>query len=259
MNINDENIAKAIKTKFDSRGMSLSEIANKIPQPRGGYLPRLEFDEELIGNEEIPGRSESIKAVNMSHTIEAMVKYILTKDVVNSFELYNDVRSLITESAFSKLKGMLKQDTSDSSIIAAVKLSSLALTSKTSVSDNYSFKNVNPNKVTRDHIRTMVERSNNILNKYSDKDHIKIDINSGHLVTKMADKKILWSMRVISGDINKNHTMSILLNWRMSANPDSFTHLGIFNPRKGIAYIYDLSKLDSRFIEYLDSKLTHLK
>src|SRR5699024_10465649 len=70
----------------------------------------------------------------------------------------------------------------------------------------------------------------------------------------------LWDLKVLKGYINKNHTLQLLIYWRMGLRTDqpefkNIQHLGIYNPRKNKVYRIQVDEIPEETIKIVDQEI----
>ena len=252
---------------INSKKMTVTQRAKSVKQPRGGYVKRTDFDQTILedtGKDLIDG--ENIHASLIGIAIDYITRYMLTGDLAESFKLSLlgarlKRESETAESLLCSIKGL-----DDDSITSAIKLVGFDVVYRNGGYGYIPISEINPNQAVIKNTRTMVERTLNFFKEYGpitsygfsfEGAYTDVIINGdGDYLTK----DTLWDLKVIKGNINKNHTMQILIYWRMGLRSDfdsfkNIKYLGIYNPRKNIVYRYDLANIDRKTIEIVDKQV----
>lgn len=248
-------------------GMTVTQRANSFKQPRGGYVKRREFDETSLGpGEEELDENGNIHGSLIGISVDYLTRYILTNDLRGSFAISligaGIVKDTVTaERLLKSIKGL-----DDTSILNALKLSGFDVAYRVGSNAYVSISRIQPNDATIKNIRIMVERTMSFFDEYGPVTsygfsfpgaYTKIIINGdGDYLTE----DTLWDLKALKNNFAKNHIMQLLIYWRMGLRSDcvrfkKIKYLGIFNPRKNIAYRYNLEDLDSETIDIIDEEI----
>ena len=171
--------------------------------------------------------------------------------------------SLIRESAKAAalLSGVNGLD--DASIVNAIKLVGFDVCFRAGVMGYRPVDNINPDASTIANVRTMVERALHFLEVYGPKvlDGFTFEgaytpmVSSGDGDFTTADT--LWDFKVSKMPIKKEHTLQLLMYWRMglhSVHPEfkDVRFLGIYNPRSNTASRLAVSDIPNDVIEQVE-------
>ena len=148
------------------------------------------------------------------------------------------------------------KDLDDTSIINAIKLSGFDVCARSSILGYKPIEDINPDVPTIENVRTMVKRSLHFFELYGPKVLDGFTFEGGYtdiVCTGDGDfttKDTLWDFKVSKMPIKKEHTLQLLMYWRMglhSIHPEfkDVKYLGIYNPRINTVYriaVTDISK-----------------
>lgn len=151
----------------------------------------------------------------------------------------------------------------DTSIVLAVKISSLDVCFRAGVERYKPMEEINPDKATIENIRVMVERSMRFLDLYGPKTLDGFTFIGGYTGTvsygdgDFLTGDTLWDFKVSRKPVNKDWTMQIMMYWRMglrTTQPEFKTikYLGIFNPRKNEVSRIAVDDIPSDVIDIVD-------
>lgn len=129
----------------------------------------------------------------------------------------------------------------DNSIINAVKLSGFV------VDQGESVESINPDEATIQNVRTMVERSLRFFDTYGPMVLNGFTFEGGYTDTVISGDgdfttaDTLWDFKVSKARPTKNHTLQLLMYWRMGLHSvhtefQDICYLGIYNPRLNEVY-----------------------
>lgn len=274
---------KILETEIPER-MSINYAAGMINQPRGGYLNFKDFQEDTFEDEDfIDGSKENISPYLVSIIVDYLTSYLLTKQKEESFDIAlkgvkaiqqyasaEDSNSTDYREIYDKLMNRLDLELSDLCISSAAKLACFGVAYKRGPEYFTGIRDINPDTITIDHIRKLVHRNLTILKSYSEVIELDVDFPkayTGNIIDGSADylsDDTLWDLRVLKNRFNKNHSMQLLIAWRlgMKQNHRKYSkvkYIGIISPRHNKAYRYDLSQIPQEFIDFLDYKVIGYK
>lgn len=252
---------------------SVTQIANGIKQPKGGYIPISWFEERTLTTEKELNDEENISAALVGLVVDYMTRFMLTKNVEDSFiisiwgyqnrkllcakeKIEEDKRNNVEINALLKnIKGL-----DDWSITCACKAVSYdqwyrdpSVAIKT-----IQAKYIWPNKETKDNIKEMVRRSLRCIEKYGPITEYGFDFigfnedgsicKSGYTQTvdngdgDFLTKDCMWDLKVIKNKPTTKHTLQLIMYYLMGKHSDlqyykDIDKIGIYNPRLNKAYI----------------------
>lgn len=130
----------------------------------------------------------------------------------------------------------------DGSLTNALKLSGFDVCFRAGVMGYRPVDEINPDKLTIQNVRTMVERSLHFLDVYGPKVLDGFTFEGGYTDTvstgdgDFTTSDTLWDFKVSKMPVKKEHTLQLLMYWRMglhSIHPEfqGIKYLGIYNPR----------------------------
>lgn len=145
-------------------------------------------------------------------------------------------------SLMSGVKGL-----DDRSIVNAVKLTGFDVCYRSSPAGYRSVKDINPDEPTIQNVRTMVERALHFFDVYGPKTLDGFTFGGGYTDTVSAGDgdfmtaNTLWDFKVSKYRPSKEHTLQLLMYWRMGlhsvhAEFQSIKYLGVYNPRLNKVY-----------------------
>lgn len=257
----------ALIIKIFGPRMTVTQRAKTIKQPWGGYIKRVDFEEKSLGaGEEELNEYENVHASLIGLAVDYLTRYMLTGNLEDSFKIsllgaknINKIRT-----ANKLMKGISGID--DQSIINAIKLSGFDVLYRVGPFGYVPVNQIKPDSDTIKNVRIMIKRTISFFDKYGplvmdgfsfEGGYTKI-IANGDADYLTADT--LWDLKVSKKYINKNHTMQLLIYWRMGLRSDyesfkNVKNLGIYNPRQNKVFIYDLAKLPNETIQIVDEEI----
>ena len=264
-----------------NKSLTVSKCANTINQSYGGYLKRKDFKTINFGGYFIDNKEENIEPTTAGLVVDYLVRYKLTKNKKEAFEIpligagilldyywHDPEYGNILFNEAHRLLENINLNLDDETIISACKITEYSIIYRVSPRefDGVNLNHITPNKRTIKQIRELVNRSLNIFKKFGGVIDVGFDFKGAYteqITNGDADflsPKILWNMKNIKGDIGQNHTMQLLIYWRlgMKSEPNKFSkvkYLGIVNPRKNETYLYDLSNISKELVEFIDKEV----
>lgn len=248
---------------------SVTQRIKEITQPRGGYIKVSDFEVVELQDNSVLNKEENIHSSVIGMVVDYMTRLSMGTDVKDAFRI-SIMGAFVAEKLgdkdaikkidlyIDKIKGL-----DDKSIINACKAvtydvwyrnTPAAAMAKTA-------KDTNPDELTIENIRIMINRSINFWNTYGP---IKVDgftfENGGY--TNIVDSgdgdfltdDTLWDFKVSKAEPQSAHTLQLLMYYIMGkhSNQDIFNNInkiGIFNPRLNKAYIKKVDEIPQDVID----------
>lgn len=264
----DELIEETLS--YDS-GKSVTQRVKAVKQPRGGYLKRTEFKEISIGEgEEVLNTEENVRATLIGISVDYLTRFMLTGDSKDAFKVSLLGAKMINEEIVAEnlIKGITELD--DQSIFNAIQLSGFDVLYRNGGSGYVPVKTIKPDIKTIENVRKMVNRTLKFFDLYGPVISDGFTFHGAY--TKLISSgdgdyltsDTLWDLKVLKNYFNKNHTLQLLIYWRMGLRSDYETfknikYLGIFNPRKNKVFKYDLNNLNRDTITIIDKGIIGYK
>lgn len=245
-------------------GMTVTQRAKSIKQPRGAYVKRTDFVETSLGpGEEELYEKENIHGNLIGISVDYLTRYMLTKDLEESFKISLLGAKIINASDIAKdlLKSIKGLD--DKSISNAVKLAGFDVVYRNGINRYFPISNINPDLATIKNIKIMVERTMNCFEEYGPLTSYGFSFEGAYTDTIIngdgdyLTADTLWDLKVLKSNFKKEEIMQLLIYWRMGLRSDcvrfkNISYIGIFNPRKNIVYRFELQNLDRKTIDTID-------
>lgn len=229
-------------------GCSVTQRIKRVKQPRGGYInPKALMTISLGGGKDDLNPEENVHANLVGISVDYMTRFMSGVPAEDAFEISLMGASCIKEEKNAKklMEGIKGLD--DDSITYAVKLSGFDVCFRAGIALYKPVEEINPDEPTIGNIRTMVERSlhffdeygPNVLDGFTFKGGYTDTVNTGDGDFMTADT--LWDFKVSKMPVKKEHTLQLLMYWRMglhSIHPEfqNIKYLGIYNPRMNEIY-----------------------
>lgn len=257
-------LEKIMKLLSNSTGCSVTQRIKKIKQPRGGYINPKSMEIISLGKgiEEL-NPEENIHASLIGLVVDYMTRYMSGSTTQEAFKISLIGAGLIKkESAAKKLLKMIK-GLDDTSITAAIKLSGFDVCYRAGVMGYKPIEEINPDEATIDNIRIMVNRALHFLNAYGPKVLDGFTFEGGYTKTVSAGDgdfttaDTLWDFKVSKFPPKKEHTLQLLMYWRMGLHSvhkefETIKFLGIYNPRLNIVYRINTNEILAEIIEEIE-------
>lgn len=241
-------------------GCSVTQRIKHVKQPRGGYInPRMM---EIVKLENDIGQlnsEENVHATLIGLTVDYLTRFMTGTSLKESFEISLLGASIIDDedtaiTLLSDIKGL-----DDNSIINAVMLTGYDVCFRSSPLGYRSIFELVPNATTIENIRIMVKRSISFLEQYGPKIIDGFTFEDGYTDTVSSGdgdfitNDTLWDFKVSKAKPKKEHTLQLLMYWRMglhSIHPEfkRIKYLGIYNPRLNTVYRIDVNDISDEII-----------
>ena len=190
---------------------------------------------------------ENVHPSLIGTTVDYMTRFMLGTPVVDAFAISMLGAQCIEEdSTASRLMSGIK-GLDDRSIINAVKLTGFDVCFRSNPMGYRPVKGINPDESTIQNVRTMVERALHFFDVYGPKTLDGFTFGGGYTNTVSAGDgdfmtaNTLWDFKVSKYRPSKEHTLQLLMYWRMGlhsvhAEFQSIKYLGVYNPRLNKVY-----------------------
>lgn len=257
---------------------TVTQRVNKIKRPGTDYISPSEFDRWYLKSTErlSPIGSENVHPGVVGLVVDYLTRFILSNDVRAAFSVSlkgaavcslckeNEEPLLVCEELLNKVKGL-----DATSIESACKIATFDVWHRClfKAPDMKGYEETNPNTVTIDNIRIMVERSLSFFEKYGPITKIGFDFYpNGYSKTITAGdgdyltKDTLWDFKVSKDHPKSVNVLQVLTYWVMGQHSDQdifkdIYKIGIYNPRLNIAYTYELSWMDEYLISAVEDNI----
>lgn len=259
-----EKIVDCIK-KYGPQ-LSVTQRVKGVKQPWGGYLKRVDFEETLIGSgmETLHG-NENVHATLIGLAVDYLSRFMLGSPVEEAFKTSFLGAKLKKTRTANNLKKKI-QGLDDQSIISALKLVGFDVVYRNGGFGYQPVEQIRPNEQTVGNVRVMVERTLNFFEIYGpvtldgftfEGAYTKVIASGdGDFLTK----DTLWDLKVLRGYIKKDHTLQLLVYWRMGLRTEqpefkTIKYLGIFNPRQNLVLRYPIEEIPDETIKIVDEEV----
>lgn len=265
--------AKEQTTLLNKRGIgcSVTQRIKNIKQPKGGYIKPKELIEFSLGEGiEMLNSNENIHPILVGLAVDYLTRFLSGTSLNEAF-----VVSFVGARMAGKwlkayfLKRRIK-GLSNSSIISAVKLAGFDVVFRAGIRGYKPVEDINPDKETIENIRVMVERSLNFLQKHGPKVLDGFYFEGGYTdIVSFGDgdfitKDTLWDFKVSKNPIKSQHTLQLLMYWRMGLHSihkefKKVKYLGIYNPRTNAIFRIKTSEISTEIINEVEKEVIGYK
>ena len=229
-------------------GCSVTQRIKRIKQPRGGYIPPRTLEVVSLGEgADALNPEENVSPGLIGIAVDYMTRLMMGTPVEEAFTVSLKGSHLVgldveAEFLMEDVKGL-----DDESIISAVKLAGFDVCLRAGVMHYRSFEGINPDEATIQNVRTMVERSLRFFDTYGPMVLNGFTFEGGYTDTVISGDgdfttaDTLWDFKVSKARPTKNHTLQLLMYWRMGLHSvhtefQDIRYLGIYNPRLNEVY-----------------------
>lgn len=265
--IRETIINQASQTEQLGPMMTVSQRAKFVKQPRGGYIKRTEFNEIPLGlGEEELDENSNIHPILIGLSVDYLMRFMLTKKLKDAFFVSwvgaNEIKKeKLAESLMKEITGL-----DNKSITNAIKLTGFDVVVRYGKQGYVPINRIKPNEASIKNVRIMVNRTINFSNIYGPITSFGFDFTNAYTRTVIAGdgdfltEDTLWDLKVLKNYFNKNHSLQILMYWRMGLRSNykifkKIKYLGIYNPRKNMVYRYNLKNLSDDIINIVDKEV----
>lgn len=245
-------------------GCSVTDRIKAVKQPRGGYINPSTFAVEELSNEinELYP-NENIHGSLIGLAVDYMTRFMTGTVLEDAFQIsLKGAKNINQERTATQLLSEIK-GLDDISIISAVKLCGFDVCYRVGIFRYKPIAEINPDRDTIDNIRTMIERSIIFFKKYGPKILDGFTFEGGYTdIVCFGDgdfttSDTLWDFKVSKTKPKKEHTLQLLIYWRMGLHSiyPEFTdikYLGIYNPRKNIVYRLNVNCIPDEVIREVE-------
>lgn len=240
---------KAVISYFkEIAGCSVTQRIKRIKQPRGGYIPPRTLEIVSLGEgADALNPEENVSPGLIGIAVDYMTRLMMGTPVEEAFTVSLKGAHLVglDVEAWCLMEDVKGLD--DESIISAVKLSGFDVCLRAGPMHYRSFEGINPDEATIQNVRTMVERSLRFFDTYGPMVLNGFTFEGGYTDTVISGDgdfttaDTLWDFKVSKARPTKNHTLQLLMYWRMGLHSihtefQDIRYLGIYNPRLNEVY-----------------------
>lgn len=248
-------------------GASVTQRIRQIKQPRGGYINPKEMETIRLGNVlDSLNTEENVHPSLVGLAVDYLTRFMSGASVEEAFHISLRGAELIKEKKNAKkllaeIKGL-----DHKSITNAVKLSGYDVCYRAGIKGYQPVDKINPNKETIKNIQTMVKQSLKFLNQYGPKVLEGFTFEGGYTqVVSSGDgdfttSDTLWEFKVLRTKPKKEHTLQLLMYWRMGLHSvhsefKKIKYLGIYNPRTNMVYRIAVDRISPNVIYEVEKEV----
>lgn len=242
-------------------GVSVTQRIKQVKQPKGGYINPKSMEITVLG-EGIEGLNpnENISPGLVGTTVDYLTRFMSGASALEAFKISILGAQLVNEKDNALKMASMIVGLDDSSIIYASRLAGYDVIFRAGIAYYKDVSEINPNADTIENIRTMVKRALNFFNLYGKKTVDGFTFEGGYTKTVSSGdgdfltSNTLWDFKVSKTPPKKEHTLQLLMYWRMglhSIHPEfkDIKYLGIYNPRLNTVYRITVDSISKEVIE----------
>lgn len=266
--IPDDMIAEAEKYLIshpkESTRCSVTRRIKQIKQPRGGYINPRTLEVVSLGDGiDALNLEENVSPGLIGIAVDYLTRFMLGESVDIAFEISMFGAQFIGEgiNAWDLMEDIEGLD--DRSITNAVKLAGFDVCVRSSIMGYRPVEGINPDESMIQNVRTMVERSLRFFDEYGPVVFGGFTFEGGYTDTVSSGDgdfmtaDTLWDFKVSKARPTKNHTLQLLMYWRMGlrsihAEFQNVKYLGIYNPRLNEVYRISVDDIPRDVITEVD-------
>lgn len=245
-------------------GCSVTRRIKQIQQPTGGYIKPKDFAVTSLGDGiDTLHPKENVHPSLIGLAVDYLTRYMIGAPKIEAFKVSYAGACIISEDELAEDLLHEIDGLSDQSIINAIKLSGFDVCFRSGSRGYKPVEEINPDQDTIENVRTMVERSLDFFEQYGPEVIDGFTFEGGYTsIVSAGDGDFmtadtLWDFKVSKMPIKKEHTLQLLMYWRMGLHSvhsefKRVEYLGVFNPRLNQVYrlaVKDIPKNVIRVVE----------
>ena len=246
-------------------GCSVTQRIKQVKQPHGGYINPKDMTVVALGEGiEVLNSDEVTHAGLVGLAVDYMTRFMLGAPVEEAFQISMMGAKLIKEEKKAKKLMAGVKGVDNDSIVNAVKLSGFDVCYRAGIMGYRPVDDIMPDAATIENIIIMVNRSLKFFDVYGPKALDGFTFEGGYTdVVSTGDgdfttKDTLWDFKVSKAPIKKEHTLQLLMYWRMglhSIHPEfkEIKYLGIYNPRMNTVSRISVTDISSDIIREVET------
>ena len=248
-------------------GMPVTQRIKQVKQPHGGYIMPKQLTVVSLGDgADALNPVENVHAILVGLTVDYMTRFITGASVQDAFSISLRGAKIAGEmnlahELVSNIKGL-----DDNSIICAMKLSGFDVCFRSGIRGYKPVQGINPDADTIANIRVMIQRALHFFDEYGPKMLDGFTFEGGYtdIVTSgdgdFTTSDTLWDFKVSKSPVKKEHTLQLLMYWRMGLHSVhseflAVKYLGIFNPRLNTVSRIAVADIPQEVIDTVESKV----
>ena len=241
---------------------SVTQLIPIIKQPKGGYVPVTLFKKYEFDDGKVLNKNENIAPGGIGVLVDYFTRIAIGTPPEEAFK----VALKGAERAGKKEKAQRITEKVTGVNSESIKEASKLLKYDTYYRTGKMYDDVcEPDEDTVENILIMVERSMSLWEQFGEvllcgftlpgARSYMISSGDGDFLTR----DTLWDFKVSKNEPTTNHTLQLLIYYLLGISSahiefGEIEKLGIFNPRKNVAYVLNISDIDENYIAYIYSK-----
>lgn len=252
-------------------GCSVTTRIKQVKQPRGGYLNPRTMEVTVLGegmDALVPGETTNPGLVGLA--VDYLTRFALGASTEDAFYISMLGATVIKEEEKAKKLMAGVKGLDNDSIINAIKLCGFDVCYRVGRNAYKPVDEIIPDLASVENIRTMVYRALLFFDSYGSKVLDGFTFEGGYTnVVSAGDgdfttEDTLWDFKVTKCRIKKEHTLQLLMYWRMglhSIHPEfkNIKYLGIFNPRQNTVLRIAVADIPEEIIKIVDVEIIGYK
>lgn len=265
----------AAKRAKPQKGVSVTRRVSQVKQPRGGYVnPRLMDVRRLGAGLDALGPSESVHPSLVGLAVDYLTRFAEGSPAADAFAISMRGAALcdaangvvgVAEAEARELLGRIR-GLDDASVEAALKLVGNDAAFRQGVEHRVPPASIAPDSGTIGNVREMVGRSASFFDAYGPAVLDGFTLEGGYtgLVTSgdgdFLTKDAVWDFKVSKHPVKKEHTLQLLMYWRMglrSVHPEfsGVKRLEIYNPRRNEVSTIEIASIPAEVVEEVEREV----
>lgn len=267
MTISRRRVEVLIDYPHTGIGGSVTQRVGEVTQIRGGFLRPKDMTTRSLGDGiDALNPNESVSPALVGMAVDYLTRTKLGTSAKDAFRISRIGAKYVNEeaNAYQLLSNVTGLD--DKSVICAVKLCGYDVCYRASIKAYKPVESILPDAATIENIIVMVRRSLSFFEEYGPMVLDGFDFDGGY--TKIVSNgdgdfttaDTLWEIKTLKGAFTKDHTLQLLMYWRMGLHSihtefKNINYLGIFNPRLNTVSRIAVADIPDDVIKIVETKV----
>lgn len=246
-------------------GEAVTQRIKSIRQPRGGYIPPSALACEVLSGGEDLAPQESVSPALTGTAVDSLTRFMTGTPLEEAYRIsFLGADAVWEQFTAEELVFSIDESLDDYAVECAIRASGFDSAYRAGYSAYRPVLDIEVNADSIRNVREMVARSLRFFAKYGPKTKDGFTFEGGYTdVVSQGDGDFLtldtlWDFKVSKYPPTKDHTLQILMYWRMglrSVHPEfrSIRYLGIFNPRLNTVYRIAVDDIPQAVIDEVDT------
>lgn len=247
-------------------GCSVTQRIRHIKQPRGGFINPKSMEVNVLDQTYPLNAQENIHASLVGMAVDYLTRFMTGENIDKAFSISILGATKIGELEQAKILKKQIKGLDDQSILSAIRLTGYDVCYRAGSIGYKPVMGICPNQETIQNVRIMVNRAICFLEQFGPKiiDGFTMDGGYADMICSgdgdFITKDTLWDFKVSNTPPKKEHTLQLLIYWRMGLHSiysefQRIKYLGIYNPRTNTIYKTKVSDIPETLIAYTEKEI----